>query len=333
MKGFDRRRFLSLSGLTLLFSTFSRAAEGASFFMKRFFALSPREVPPFFTPNKDFYIVNYSRPREIVASAWHLQVTGRVANPLTLNYDQIRMLPSAEYAVTLECIDNEVAGDLISNALWKGVWLKTILEMAKPLSDAEDVVMYAADDYSDGIPLDRAMNGDVLLAYKMNSEDLPTVHGYPLRAVVPGLYGIKNVKWITRIDLVNIDYKGYWQQRGWTDQALIKVGSRIDAPGSYNTLRGGSYQIRGIAFSGAYGIHSVELSTDGGKSWVKAALEKPPSNYTWVFWRYDWKLPKPGSYEIIVRAEDKFGRKQSAFLARAFPEGTSGLHSVIAFTE
>jgi DMSO/TMAO reductase YedYZ molybdopterin-dependent catalytic subunit len=161
---------------------------------------------------------------------------------------------------------------------------------------------------------------------------LPKEHGFPIRAVVPGLYGIKNVKWIVKIGLVSEDYKGYWQQKGWTDEATIKVTSRIDAPGSYNTIKAG-YTFRGIAFSGGNGIGEALLSLDGGKSWTKAALEPPPSIHSWVFWKYEWKDPKPGSYQVLVKATDRIGRTQTAFVARAFPDGTSGLFSLVTFVE
>jgi DMSO/TMAO reductase YedYZ molybdopterin-dependent catalytic subunit len=329
---FDRRNFLRYSSLGIFYTLFAGKAEGATFFLKRYLSLPPKETP-FYTSNKDFYIVNYSRPREIDAAGWTLQITGMVKRPLSLNYDKVISRPSVERVVTLECIDNEVAGELIGNALWKGISLGSILAEAEPDPGVEDVVMYAADDYSESIPIDRAMNYDVMLAYLMNGEPLPKVHGFPLRAITPGLYGIKNVKWLTRIELIDYDYKGYWQQRGWTDSGQIKVTSWIDSPGRYNTIQGDHHMIRGIAFSGGNGIASVEVSTDGGIDWQNAVLERPPSLYCWVPWRYEWKVPGPGSYEIQARAADRIGRTQSALLVGAFPEGTSGLHSVIVFVE
>jgi DMSO/TMAO reductase YedYZ molybdopterin-dependent catalytic subunit len=329
---FDRRNFLRYSGLGIFYTLFSRKADAATFFMKRYLALPPKETP-FYTPNQDFYIVNYSRPRQIAAEAWFLGIVGLVKRPLTLSYKDILALPSVERVVTLECIDNEVAGDLIGNALWRGIPLKVLLEEVGPEPGVEEIIMYAGDDYSESITLDRALHYDVMLAYEMNGEPLPEVHGYPLRAVVPGLYGIKNVKWLTRMELVNYDYKGYWQQRGWTDEGHIKVTSRIDSPGPYNTIKEKSYTIRGIAFAGYGGVGRVEVSTNGGKDWLKADLDAVPSLYCWVPWSYRWNPPAPGSYEIQARAADKFGRQQSALIARAFPEGTSGYHSVIAFSE
>ncbi|MFQ5780842.1 MAG: molybdopterin-dependent oxidoreductase, partial [Nitrospiria bacterium] len=240
--------------------------------------------------------------------------------------------PAMEKMVTLTCIDNEVAGDLISNAVWKGVSLRDLLEETMPDSSVVDVAMFGYDDYSDSITLDRAMGFDVFLAYEMNGKQLPKEHGFPLRAIVPGIYGIKNVKWLKKIELVDYDYKGYWQKKSWTDQGTIKVSSRINAPGAYNTVKG-NYTFRGLAFSGYNGIGMVELSFDGAKTWVRAKKEPTPSPYSWVFWKYDLKNPKPGAYRVFVRATDKIGRVQTNFNARAFPDGTSGLQSVITFVE
>lgn len=327
-----RRKFLRYGGLGIGYGVLSRNAEAATFFLKRYMSLPPKETL-FYTPNQDFYIVNYSRPQKLSLDGWSLPIRGRVQRSITLSYNDILALPSTEMVVTLMCIDNEVAGNLIGNALWKGVLLKTVLSMVKPLSSAQDLVMHAADDYSESITLNRAMNYDVLLAYEMNGERLPTVHGFPLRAVVPGLYGIKNVKWLTGIELVDYDYKGYWQQRSWTDRGEIKVTSRIDAPGPYNTIMADLYTMKGIAFAGARGIGKVEVTTNGGKKWYEAERESVPSNYCWVPWKYNWKFPEAGSYELQVRAIDKIGRMQTLFITRAFPEGTSGLHSVISFVE
>lgn len=331
MTPFDRRNFLQYAGLGLFAILFTPKAEAASFLMKKFLALPPVDRP-FITSNEQFYIVNYSRPSEVTIADWALRITGAVAKPLRLTYDDLLSRPAVEKVVTLECIDNEVGGDLISTALWKGVPLRALIEEAEPQQTVEDVVMYGADQYSDSITLNRALHYDVFLAYQMNGVPLAKEHGFPIRAVVPGLYGIKNVKWIVRIDLVTEDYKGYWQQKGWTDEATIKVTSRIDAPGAYNTIKEG-YLFRGIAFSGGNSIGEVLLSMDGGKSWTPAKLERPPSPYTWVFWNYKWSDPKPGSYQVVVKATDKIGRSQTAFVARAFPEGTSGFHSVVTFVE
>ncbi len=329
-----RRDFLKAGALALV--SLPQSAEAASFVMKRFLALPPKATP-FITPNADFYIVNYSKPPHINAGDWSLSIAGRVARPLHLTYRDLLERQAVERMVTLQCIDNEVGGDLIGNALWKGIYLKDLIAESRPSASVENVVMYGADAYFDSISLDRAMHYDVFLAYEMNRERLSTRHGFPLRAVVPGLYGIKNVKWLTKIELVEGDFKGYWQRKGWTENGAMKITSRIDAPGPYNTIKGAA-TLEGIAFGGYSGVREVEISLDGGKQWNRARIvptppSYQPSPYAWVKWRYDWRPKKSGTYPLYVRATDGMGQVQTGFIARAFPEGTSGLHSVVAFAE
>jgi len=327
----DRRRFLRYSGAGIAAALLPGRADAANFLMKRFLARPPKKTS-FITSNEDFYLVQYSGFQKVDVKNWSLQIKGKVRKPLRFTYDDILKRPAMEKMVTLQCIENEPAGDQISNAVWTGVTLKSLIEEAMPFSSVEDVAMFGADDYSDSITLDRAMNYDVFLAYAMNGKQLPMKHGFPLRAVVPGIYGIKNVKWLERIELLDYDYKGYWQKKSWSDEGTVKVTSRIDDPGDYNTVTG-DYTLRGLACSGYNGIRTVELTFDGGKTWVPTKLQKTPSPYSWVFWEYEWKRPKPGSYQITSRAVDHLGRVQSDFIARAFPSGTSGLHSVITFVD
>jgi len=309
----------------------SKNADAANFISKKFLSIPPKKTP-FITPNKDFYIVQCCGFPTINKADWSLTITGMAQKPLRLTYSDILQMPSIEKMVTLQCIDNEVSGELMSNAVWKGVSLADLLPKTNPSSLVTDVVFHGADDYSDSITIDRAMNYDVFLAYQMNGVALPKEHGFPLRAVVPGIYGIKNVKWLTKIELVGNDYKGYWQKKGWTDEGTIKVKSRIDAPGPYNTIKG-DYALQGIAFSGHGGIGRVEVTLDGGKRWSPALLQPTPSPYSWVFWKYHWKGPTPGAYQVSVRAVDKVGNRQTDFIARPFPDGTSGLHSIVTFVE
>ncbi|MEK7286775.1 MAG: molybdopterin-dependent oxidoreductase [Nitrospirota bacterium] len=331
MQTLDRRTFLHVAAAGALSVIAPQKAESGNFIAKRFLAMSPRKTP-FVTPNKDFYIVQCCGIKTVDAMNWSLPITGLVEKPLRLTYADLLKRPSIEKMVTLQCIDNEVTGELMSNAVWKGVSLASLLNDAHVLSSAQDIVFHGADDYSDSITLDRALHYDVFLAYQMNGAQLPKEHGFPLRAVVPGLYGIKNVKWITKIEVVGHDYKGYWQRKGWTDDATIKVKSRIDSPGHYNTIVAGQ-TFRGVAFAGYNKIRSVEISMDGGKRWMPTTLKPAAAPYTWTFWEYTWKNPQPGNFEVMTRAEDVIGRKQTDFIARPFPDGTSGLHSIIVFVE
>ncbi len=328
--GVDRRSFLKHAAAGLGLLVMASPARAAQMIQKRLLALPARDTP-FITPNEQFYNVQYSGPQTVDVATWTLTVAGG-ARPLRLRYEEILKRPAIERMVTLQCIDNEVAGELISNAVWKGISLRALLTEVGVRPDAVDVVFHGADLYSDGITLDRAMNYDVFLAYAMNGKTLPVKNGYPLRAVVPGIYGIKSVKWLTKIEVVAHDNLGYWQKKGWTDDGDIKVSSRIDAPGPYNTKRGET-TFRGIAFGGYNGVRAVDLSFDGGKQWRAAKLDPTPSRYSWVIWRYKWKPPAAGAYPVAVRATNGLGETQTDFIARAFPDGTSGLHTIVTFAE
>ncbi|TAL09017.1 MAG: oxidoreductase [Nitrospirae bacterium] len=332
-----RRDVLKAASAGLLLGLTGQQTEAASMF-GRMFAVPPRETM-YFTPNDKFYVVNYSDSpfslsRDIKADQWQLSITGTVKKPKVLRYDDILKRPALDRAVTLECIDNLPGGDSMGNAMWRGISLKDLLvEMGADTESARDVVFRAADGYDDSIPFERAMRGDVLLAYMMNGVRLPKMHGFPLRAVVPGIYGIKNVKWITEIEVYDGDYKGYWQRKGWTDDGTIKLTSRIDSPGHYQNLRGKEHLFKGIAYGGPETIKKVEISFDGGKTWDSAPHELPLSPYTWVVWYYNWAPPKAGTYQVSVRAIDAKGRLQAPEIVRPSPAGASGLHTIVTIVD
>ena len=221
------------------------------------------------------------------------------------------------------------------NALWEGVTLRKIIEKALPKSGLVKTVFYAEDGYTDSIPYSLSLSDDVFLAFKMNGEDLPKVHGYPLRAIVPGIYGMKNVKWLSKIELVNFDFKGYWEKKEWSDEAIIPVKSQILMPMTGKRIPLGNYVIGGIAYGGRYGISKVQISMDGGKSWQDADMKKPLSKWAWVLWSYQWKPSKEDKYTIKVRGFDRSGKAQESgalkghrFRSGAFPDGAKGIHSV-----
>jgi hypothetical protein len=301
----------------------------------RMFAVPPRETI-YFTPNDKFYVVNYmdspfNVSRDLNVEQWQLSITGEVKRKMTLRWRDILNRDSFDQVVTLECIDTLPGGDSLGNAQWRGISLKELLQDAGVDEEtARDVVFRAADGYDDSIPFARAMQDDVMLAYLMNGEKLPKEHGFPLRLIVPGLYGIKNVKWITEIDIYNGDYKGYWQRKGWTDDGTIKIFSRIDSPGHYQPLQGSEHPFRGIAFGGPQTISHVEVSFDGGKSWNQAELEPALSPRSWVIWNYRWRPSKPGKYQVVVRATDAKGQLQISELVRPQPAGASGYHTIVA---
>ena len=217
------------------------------------------------TPNEEFYVIskNFIDPA-IDSERWGLEIGGLVETPYRLTYEELTALPAREQFVTLECISNEVGGDLISTALWRGTPLRTVIERAGLRPGVVDVVFESEDGYSESIPVERAMRDEVLIAYEMNGEPLSVSHGFPARLIVPGFFGLKSVKWLTKIEPVAIDYLGYWQQRGWTDDPVVKTMSRIDTPATRTTRPRGAFPVGGVAFAGDRGIAKVELSLDAG---------------------------------------------------------------------
>jgi len=282
------------------------------------------------TDNRIFYRVDINPiPPKLDFDGWALNVSGKITNPMTVHKDDLLAFPTTEQFATLECISNTIdpPGGLISNAKWAGVPLATLLEKAKPTADAKYVIFRCADGYTVGIPLDRAMQPGALLAYRMNDEYLPDGHGFPLRAIVPGIYGMMNAKWITAIELSDQVYLGYWQERGWSNDARIKTTSIIYYPPSQTQVNE-PIPIAGAAFAGDRGISKVEVSTDGGNTWSEATLKKPKSRYSWVLWAYEWNPSKKGNHLIIARATDGDGVLQDATPRGTFPNGATGYGSV-----
>ena len=278
------------------------------------------------TPTRDFYQVSKNAfDPQIDLRRWKLEVVGLVDNSLTLTYDDIKSLPSVDQYATLACISNEVGGDLIGTALWRGVRLKDVLAEASIKAGVVDILLRASDDYSDSIPLDRAIADGTLLVYEMNGEPLTSEHGFPVRLLVPGIYGMKNIKWITKIEAVDFDFKGYWQRRGWDDRAEYKTMSRIDAPA--HSVKA-EETIAGIAFAGDRGVSKVEVSTDGGRTWEQAAIKPALSAFSWVLWSKSWAPGQAGKHRVVVRAIDGRGITQTSQQAPPDPSGSSGYHAV-----
>jgi len=286
------------------------------------------------TPNNEFYITTYSdKVPDIDYQKFRLRIEGLIKNPYVLTMKDLEKIKDKTEFVTLECIGNSVGGDAISNALWDGVTLKQVLDKAAPKEGIVKAAFYAEDGYSDSIPYMLARSDDVFLAFRMNGEPLPKQHGFPLRVIVPGIYGMKNVKWISRIELVNYNFKGYWEKRGWSDEAIIPIKSQILMPMGGKKIPVGNYVIGGIAFAGRYGISRVQISLDNKKTWHEAEMKKPLSQWSWILWRYDWAPSKEGDYTITVRGIDRSGKiQESPSLFRkilgTFPDGAKGLHSV-----
>jgi DMSO/TMAO reductase YedYZ molybdopterin-dependent catalytic subunit len=291
-----------------------------------------RGLPPEVTPNKRFYSVskNILVNPTVKPETWRLDVHGLVGSRLALSLDELRAMPVFEQYATLACISNEVPAKAIGNALWKGVRLADVLERAGgPGRGAVDLVFTCADNYTDSIPMAKALEKTTILAYEMNGEPLPKLHGFPLRAVVPGIYGMKNAKWIEAIEIVDHDYRGYWMRRGWSDVATYQTVSRIDVPRAGGQMdAGGAHGVGGIAFAGDRGIRAVEVSADNGRSWMPATVKPALGPYTWVLWALEWTPPAAGTYTLTVRATDGTGTVQPVEKRDPAPDGATGWHSI-----
>jgi DMSO/TMAO reductase YedYZ molybdopterin-dependent catalytic subunit len=294
------------------------------------------------TPTYLFYRIDINPiVPQVDSKSWNLTIKGLVEKPLSINYDQIKAMPSVEEYVTLECISNKVGGELISTALWKGVRLSYLLDKAAIKPNVKYVVFRCADGYDVGIPIERSQMEGTILAYDMNYTPLTPKHGFPVRAIVPGLYGMMNPKWITEIELVDKVYEGYWQRLGWANNAEDKTGSSILIPGQaparqrfrkLDETGSFSYEskvpIAGIAFAGDRGIAKIEVSTDGGTTWKTAKVKDPLSQYTWVLWTAGYVPPNKENYAIVVRATDKTGKIQTTEMNPPFPNGATGYHTI-----
>jgi DMSO/TMAO reductase YedYZ molybdopterin-dependent catalytic subunit len=295
-------------------------------------AAAPFAVPSL-TPEvltaQDFYTVskNLLDPK-VDVEGWTLTIDGLVERPTTYSYADISTLPTHSDYYTLQCISNLVGGDLWGSAHWKGVRLVDLLTQTGLRPGVRKVIFHAADDYTDSIVIDVALRPDTLLAYEMNGEPLTKEHGFPARLLIPGIYGMKNVKWVTRIEVVDYDFKGYWMQRGWSDTAAYQTASRIDVPRNRATLPVGEIAIAGVAFAGDRGIDNVEVSFDDGKSWQQARVKPALSNNTWNLWVYRGNL-ESGTYPLKVRATDGTGQVQTEKVTDPLPDGATGYHSVM----
>jgi DMSO/TMAO reductase YedYZ molybdopterin-dependent catalytic subunit len=191
------------------------------------------------------------------------------------------------------------------------------------------VAFHAADGYSDSIHLSKALDPMTLLVYLINGQPLPQEHGFPARMIVPGIYGMKHCKWITEIEIVNYDFQGYWQQRGWNDDGIINLGTRIDVPadGASLAVNRQTY-LAGVAFAGTRGVSAVDVSTNNGRTWQRARLKQPLGAVTWTLWEMPWTPTSSDTYAIVARMIDLQGYYQQPVLADPFPSGATGYHRI-----
>ncbi|CAN5760257.1 molybdopterin-dependent oxidoreductase [soil metagenome] len=280
-------------------------------------------VTPVLTGTPDFYNVskNISDP-SVESDGWTLKVTGLVENELELTYAQLVERATVQKITTLSCISNELNGHLISTALWTGLPLADLLTEAGVKEGAVDLKFHAADDYEDSISVEIGLRPDNLIVVGMNGETIPDKHGFPARLIIPDIYGMKNVKWLDRIEVVDEDFQGYWQTRGWSDSAVVNIWGRIDHPD--RDTDAGTITAAGVAMAGARGVSLVEFSLDDGESWADATLEpslNPP--FTWVRWAFTFE-GEPGDYQVRMRVTDGEGTLMDEQQRPPLPDGATG---------
>jgi hypothetical protein len=259
---------------------------------------------------------------DLPADSYILVVDGLVKNPLALSLDDLKTYPVVEHFATLECISNPVGGDLISTTLFQGVCLRDVLETAELDPSVFDIKFTCVDGYSESLPLEAALHPETILCHSMGNQPLTKSHGSPLRLYTPNRFGIKNPKWLIKIEAIDTDYLGFWQQRGWSESGIIKTTSVVD---TIQTDSGIQAQVGGIAFAGARGIQGVEWWVDEGP-WMTAEIDRPLSQLTWVLWRGLAEL-SPGEHKITVRAIDDSGEIQTEKESKTHPNGATGYHS------
>jgi DMSO/TMAO reductase YedYZ molybdopterin-dependent catalytic subunit len=288
-------------------------------------------ITPIVMPNDRFYRIDTALvvPRVDVAS-WSVKVTGMVEREISLTYDQLTALPIFDQYVTIACVSNEVGGDLVGNALWRGVHLRDVLAKAGVRNGATQIVGRSVDGFTVGFPTAWAMDPgrDPMIAVGMNGAPLPVEHGFPARMIVPGLYGyVSATKWLAEIELTTLEaFDAYWIPLGWAKQAPILTQSRIDVPRNNARVAVGAVAIAGVAWAPDRGITKVEVRVDGG-TWLPATLSTPISRATWVQWRLGWDAG-PGEHTIEVRATDGRGEVQTDQQSPPPPDGARGHHVI-----
>jgi DMSO/TMAO reductase YedYZ molybdopterin-dependent catalytic subunit len=286
------------------------------------------------TPNDLFYCVtkNVIDPR-VNVDLWHLEVNGLVQNPTTYRFQDLKGFNQVEQETTLMCISNGLDAGLISNAVWKGITLRDLIDPAGPMADARRVRLFGVDNYTDTIPLEKALDPNTLLVWEMNGRSLPDRHGYPLRAIVPGYFGEKHVKWLTRIELTGDNAKGFYETQGWGPDFMTPTRSRIDAPDHESRFSlgqlSGPIEVKGIAFGGDRGISRVEISDDDGETWTDANIHYAGTKLTWALWTYEWRPDGPDDYMLVVRATDGEGAVQEWEEDRSPFSGVTGFHKIV----
>ena len=292
--------------------------------------LHVRGLSPFFTPNEFFYRVDTALlTPQVAADTWRLRIHGQVDREVELSFHELLQRSLEEHDVTLTCVSNPVGGGYVGNARWLGAMLKPLLDEAGVQAGADQIVSRSSDGMTIGTPTAAIMDGrDAMLAVGMNGVPLPIAHGFPVRMVVPGLYGYTSAtKWVVDMELTTFGaYDAYWVGQGWAQQAPIKTESRIDTPASGTTVQRGTVPVAGVAWAQHRGIAAVEVRVDGGP-WNGARLSAVDTIDTWRQWVWEWDAT-PGTHTLEVRATDDIGSTQTAARVPPAPNGATGWHQV-----
>ncbi|MEV1129196.1 molybdopterin-dependent oxidoreductase [Agromyces sp. NPDC049794] len=285
-------------------------------------------LAPVITPNAQFYRIDTALAVPAVdPESWALRIHGMVEREVTITWEELLALPLEESVTTLACVSNEVGGGLIGNAVWLGHPIREVLARAAPSADADMVLSRSVDGFTASTPLAVLQDDrNAILAVGMNGEPLPAEHGFPVRMVVPGLYGyVSATKWVVDLEVTRFDRAtAYWTDRGWSERGPIKLSSRIDVPRRGQSLSAGPITVAGVAWHQHVGIERVEVQVDDG-AWEPTTLATAISVDTWVQWRYEWDATS-GTHTLRVRAVSADGEVQTADVQGVVPDGATGLH-------
>ncbi|MFT4039559.1 MAG: molybdopterin-dependent oxidoreductase, partial [Thermomicrobiales bacterium] len=302
-------------------------------------AYSGPGVQPIAPVDKFYTVTKNVVDPNVTPEVWRLGIGGMVEQPREYSFADLQALGGIEQESTLMCISNQIGAGLMSNAVWTGVRLRDLLEAARPMPGAVEVFLRGADGYTDTFSFEKAMEPETIVAFAINGEPLPQRHGYPARVVVPGLFGEKNVKWVTSIEVIDHDAKGFYEQQGWGPNFEIPTRSDIFSP-RWVRRKGDNFvepfavgqpaTIRGRAFAGNRGIQRVEYSLNDGQTWHETRVDYPGTPLTWTFWSFAWTPQEAGEYTIVSRAVDGDGQPQPEERRGIAPQGATGLHRVVA---
>ncbi|SDT04235.1 DMSO/TMAO reductase YedYZ, molybdopterin-dependent catalytic subunit [Nocardioides scoriae] len=286
-------------------------------------------ISPWRTPNADFYQIHTALASPTIRPEdWELRIHGLVDREVRVGYQDLVGRELTEAWVTLCCVSNEVGGDLVGNAFWSGVPVRELLARAGVDASADCVLQTSDDGWTCSTPLEALTDDrDALLAVAMNGQPLPVEHGFPVRVVVPGLYGyVSATKWVVDLEVTRFaDVTAFWTERGWGERGPVKTQSRIDVPRDGESLAAGRVALGGVAWAQHTGIAKVEVQVDGG-AWQEAELGGVPDDDTWVQWLLRTDLDE-GDHEVVVRATDKSGYTQTPVETDVVPDGATGWDS------